>query len=121
MDESVFVVDDDPGFRRVAHLILDAVGLAVSGEADSAAAAVVAISALKPSAVLVDVGLPDRDGLSLSRELVALPWRPRVLLTSTNPEAATSDEVAASGAAGFVAKDELPNAPLYDLFTRSSR
>jgi DNA-binding NarL/FixJ family response regulator len=108
MDESVFVVDDDPGFRRVAHLILDAVGLAVSGEADSAAAA-------------VDVGLPDRDGLSLSRELVALPWRPRVLLTSTNPEAATSDEVAASGAAGFVAKDELPNAPLYDLFTRSSR
>jgi DNA-binding NarL/FixJ family response regulator len=117
MDPSVFLIDDDPSFRKVAHAILAAVGITVAGEADSAATALVAINALRPNAVLVDVGLPDRDGVSLTRVLAALPWHPRVVLTSTNPEAVTPDEVADSGAAGFVAKDQLPNASLYDLLT----
>jgi DNA-binding NarL/FixJ family response regulator len=118
MDPSVFVVDDDPRFRRLAHAILAAVGLGVAGEADSAAAAVAAVGAMQPQAVLVDVGLPDRDGISLARELAALPWRPLVVLTSTDPEAATAAEVAESGAAAFVPKDQLPNAPLYALLTK---
>jgi DNA-binding NarL/FixJ family response regulator len=117
MDPSVFVVDDDPSFRRLARAILAGVGLAVAGEADSAAAALAAVGALRPAAVLVDVGLPDRDGISLARELAALPWRPRIVITSTDPEAATPSQVAASGAAAFVPKDLLPNAPLYDLLT----
>jgi DNA-binding NarL/FixJ family response regulator len=121
MDPSVFLVDDDAGFRRLARAILAAVGLAVAGEADSAAAALTAVTALQPGAVLVDVGLPDRDGVALARELAALPWRPRVVLTSTDPEAATASEVADSGAAAFVPKDQLPNAPLYDLLTAPSR
>ena len=92
-------------------------GLAVAGEADSATAAIVAVGAMRPGAVLVDVGLPDRDGVALARELTALPWRPRVVLTSTDPEAATASEVADSGAAAFVPKDQLPNAPLYEMLT----
>jgi DNA-binding NarL/FixJ family response regulator len=121
MDLSVFVVDDDPSFRRLAHAILAGAGLAVAGEADTAAAAVAAVGAMRPGAVLVDVGLPDRDGISLARELAALPWRPRVVLTSTDPEAATASEVADSGAAAFVPKDQLPNAPLYDLLVEPAR
>ena len=45
----------------------------------------------------------------------ALPWRPRIVLTSTDPDAASADDVSRSGAAAFVAKDELPNAPLRRL------
>ena len=118
MKGSVLVVDDDPAFRRLAQRILDAFGLAVAGEADTAASALTAAAALRPDAVLVDVGLPDYDGIALTRELVALPWRPRVLLTSTNAEAATESEVRGSGAEAFVPKNELPGVALDDLLSR---
>jgi DNA-binding NarL/FixJ family response regulator len=115
MNGSVLVVDDDPAFRRLAQRILDAFGLAVVGEADSAAAAVSAAGTLRPNAVLIDVGLPDGDGVTLARELASLPWRPRIVLTSTNAEAATDSEVRNSGAAAFVPKNELPGAALDEL------
>ena len=118
MKGSVLVVDDDPAFRRLAQRILEAFGLAVAGEADTAASAIAAAGALRPDSVLVDVGLPDLDGVALARELVALPWRPRVVLTSTNAEAATATEVRSSGAEAFVPKDELPSAALDDLLGR---
>jgi DNA-binding NarL/FixJ family response regulator len=115
MSGSVLVVDDDPAFRRLARHMLDAFGLALAGEADSAAAAISAAGALRPDAVLLDVGLPDRSGIALAGELASLPWRPRVVLTSTNAEAATPSEVRRSGAEAFVPKDELPSAALDDL------
>jgi DNA-binding NarL/FixJ family response regulator len=115
MAGSVLVVDDDPVFRRLARRILTAGGLVVVAEADTLAAAKDMVHVVKPDAVLVDVGLPDGDGVTLAEYLVALPWRPRVLLTSTDPDAASPDDVRRSGAGGFVAKHELPNAPLRSL------
>jgi DNA-binding NarL/FixJ family response regulator len=116
MSGSVLVVDDDPTFRRLAMRMLAGVGLLVVGEAETAAAAITAASALRPDAVLVDVGLPDRDGVSLARELARLPWSPRVILTSTDAEAATPSEIRESGAAAFIPKHELPDAALEGLF-----
>ncbi len=118
MKGSVLVVDDDPAFRRLAQRILDAFGLAVAGEADTAASAISVAGSLRPDAVLVDVGLPDSDGIALARKLTALPWRPRVVLTSSNAEAATVSEVRSSGAEAFVPKNELPSAALGDLLGR---
>jgi DNA-binding NarL/FixJ family response regulator len=111
----VLVVDDDPVFRALARRMLDAGGLVVVGEAETVAAAMAAAVELRPDAALVDVGLPDGDGIALARELAALPWRPRIVLTSTDPDAASADDVRRSGAAAFVAKDQLPNAPLARL------
>jgi DNA-binding NarL/FixJ family response regulator len=96
--------------------MLTAAGLGVVGEADTAAAATAAALDLRPDMALVDVGLPDGDGVTLAGELTALPWHPRVLLTSTDPDAASADDVRRSGANGFVPKAELPNAPLKRLF-----
>jgi DNA-binding NarL/FixJ family response regulator len=112
---AVLVVDDDPVFRGLARRILTAGGLSVVGEAASVQAAIEAAERLRPQAALVDVGLPDGDGIALAERLAALPWRPRVVLTSSDPDAATPDDVRRVGAAGFVAKDELPNAPLTEL------
>jgi CheY-like chemotaxis protein len=112
MSGAVLVVDDDPAFRGLAQRLLPAFGLAVAGEASSVAAALTAAGSLKPDAVLVDVGLPDGDGVSLARQLTALPWRPRVVLTSSDATAASAEDVRSSGAQAFVPKDELPNAAL---------
>jgi DNA-binding NarL/FixJ family response regulator len=111
----VLVVDDDAAFRRLASRLLAAFGLVVAGEAETADAAIAAAASLRPDSVLVDVGLPDRDGVSLARDLVSLPWRPRVVLTSTDAEAASVSDVRHSGAEAFVPKDELPNAALHRL------
>jgi DNA-binding NarL/FixJ family response regulator len=112
---SVLVVDDDPVFRGLACRILAAGGLVVVGEVATVAAAIVAAHELKPHGVLVDVGLPDGDGIMLAGELAALPWGPRVVLTSTDPDAASVEDVRRSGAGAFVPKDELPSAPLKRL------
>jgi two-component system nitrate/nitrite response regulator NarL len=66
------VVDDDPEFRELAGRLLAASGLTVVGEAGSVAAALAAAERLKPSAALVDVELPDGDGVTLARELAAV-------------------------------------------------
>jgi DNA-binding NarL/FixJ family response regulator len=121
MSGSVLVVDDDPAFRRLAHRILVAFGFAVAGEADSAASAIAAAGSLRPDAVLVDVRLPDGDGIALARQLTALPWRPRVVLTSSDADAAGPSDVRLSRAEAFVPKDQLPNAALNRLLgARSS-
>jgi DNA-binding NarL/FixJ family response regulator len=55
--------------------------------------------------MLLDVNLPDGNGLAfLAAQQDACP---RVLLTSTDPDAASAHAVQRSGAAGFVAKTEL--------------
>jgi len=111
----VLVVDDDPEFRRLAVRLLTASGLTVVGEADSVAAGRAAAARLEPSAVLVDVELPDGDGVALAPELAALPWHPRVVLTSIDADITTTDEVRRAGARAFVNKADLPNAPLAQL------
>jgi DNA-binding NarL/FixJ family response regulator len=114
----VLVVDDDPAFRGLARRLLTAEGLAVVGEADGVATAIAAAHDLRPDAALVDIRLGDGDGIALASELVALPWSPLVLLTSSTPDAASPDEVKRSGAGGFYPKAELPNAPLKTLLSK---
>jgi two-component system nitrate/nitrite response regulator NarL len=112
---SVLVVDDDPEFRKLAGRLLAASGMTVVGGADSVAGAVEAAARLEPSAVLGDVELPDGDGISLARRLVALPWHPRVVLTSIDWDIATTGEARRAGARAFVNKADLPNMPLARL------
>jgi DNA-binding NarL/FixJ family response regulator len=70
---------------------------------------------IRTVAVLVDVELPDGDGITLARQLAALPWRPRVVLTSIDGEITTTDEARQAGARTFVNKADLPNVPLARL------
>jgi DNA-binding NarL/FixJ family response regulator len=115
MTRSVLVVDDDPAFRGLAVRVLTAAGLNVVGEADTADAAIAAAVAVKPEAALVDVDLPGRDGITLALELTALPWQPRVVLTSVDADAAGPDDVRRTGAVAFVPKCDLPNDGLAEL------
>jgi DNA-binding NarL/FixJ family response regulator len=115
MPAGVLVVDDNATFRRLAGRALAARGLRVVGEADSVAAAMAAARELRPEAVLVDVGLPDGDGITLAHHLTALPWRPRVVLISSDHEAASPDDVRECGAGAFLPKEDLATAALEHL------
>jgi DNA-binding NarL/FixJ family response regulator len=117
MPPSVLVVDDDPVFRDLARRVLAAEGLVVIAEAGTVARAIAVARAVRPDAALVDVGLPDGTGIALAAHLSALPWRLRIVLTSTDADAATAEDVRRSGAETFVAKQDLPNAPLVQMLT----
>ena len=119
MPVDVLVVDDDPWFRTVASRLLVSAGFNVAGEAESASEAIAAVIELGPAAVLLDVGLPDGDGVSLAGELAALPSRPRIVLTSSDPDAVTHELALRSGAEAFVPKQELTDARLQALFAVS--
>jgi CheY-like chemotaxis protein len=66
MPTTVLVIDDDPAFRALAVRMLVAMGLAVVGEAGTVEAATRAANTLRPQSALVDVGLPDCDGVTLA-------------------------------------------------------
>ena len=117
MSTSVLVIDDDPGFRALAVRMLAGMGLAVVGEAGDVESARRAAKRLRPQAALVDVGLPDGDGVALAGVLAALPWRPRVVLTSSDRDATTDADARSIGAAGFIAKDDLPSGLVLALLT----
>src|SRR3954462_7706057 len=63
MPSSIIVVDDDPVFRDLARRVLAGQGLVVVAESDSIATALDLVHALRPDAALVDLGLPDGDGV----------------------------------------------------------
>ena len=115
MTATLLLVDDDGIFRALATDILRDLGVEHIIEADTAAAAVDAAHDVRPYAALVDVGLPDRDGIDLARELAALPWGPAIVLTSADRDAAASIGSGQDGAPPFIPKDELPNAPLRQM------
>jgi DNA-binding NarL/FixJ family response regulator len=116
MADSVLIVDDDATFRALAGRLLVDSGFVVVGEADSFSGGLETAKRVRPSAALVDVGLPDGDGFALARELTALPWQPRVVLTSMHPNVGSTAEVRRSGALAFVHKGDLPRAPLTNWF-----
>ena len=104
---NVVVVDDHAGFRNLARKLLEQVGYRVVGEAATAAAAVQAVRRLKPDVVLLDIQLPDRDGLSVASELTSGPAAPTVLLVSARDASDFGPRLDSCGAIGFIAKADL--------------
>ena len=92
--------------------MLTAHGLEVVAEAGSVAEARSTAMQVKPDGALVDVELPDGDGFALASELTALPWRPRVVVTSVNAGNGSPSQARRNGAEAFVAKADLARAPL---------
>jgi CheY-like chemotaxis protein len=113
----VLVVDDDAAFRELAADLIGRLGLTVAGEAATFADGVAAAAALRPDAALVDVGLPDGDGLELARHISALPWSPRVVITSSDADAVSSRGARDLGAVAFLPKTELADGDLRALLT----
>ena len=102
----VFLVDDHEVVRRgVADLLEEDEELTVIGQAASVAEALARVPALCPDVAVLDVRLPDGNGVELCRELRSrLPRLNCLMLTSYTDEQAMMDAILA-GAGGYVIKD----------------
>jgi DNA-binding NarL/FixJ family response regulator len=107
------IVDDHPSFRASARRMLEADGYEVVGEAQDGRAALVAAQQLQPDLVLLDVRLPDIDGIEVAKSLLDGTGRmPQIVLTSSHDSADLGDAIDASGARGFIPKGELTGSAL---------
>ena len=102
MRKDVLIVDDEPAIRRLLVGALDRTGLSHEEAASAAAALHIASGPQPPNVVLLDLGLPDRDGLEIVPQLAALGLAV-IVLTARD---ATAEKVAALdlGADDFVTK-----------------
>jgi two-component system, NarL family, nitrate/nitrite response regulator NarL len=119
----VLVVDDSPVFRRgMSRAVRVHAGLELIGEADGGAAALDAIARLQPDVVLLDLRMPDIDGLAVLDHLRELDPPPptRVLLVSASLDDDIQRIALAAGAAGCVSK-ELARADICAAALRVAR
>jgi DNA-binding NarL/FixJ family response regulator len=108
----ILVVDDHADFRNHLCRLLEADGFQVVAAADSGRAALKAAAELAPDLAIVDIGLPDMDGIALAAELRRLDPAPRVLLTSSRDATSYGSRLATVPDAPFVPKDELDGATI---------
>ncbi len=103
---TVFLVDDHEVVRRgLADLLSGDPELSVVGEAGTVAEALARIPAARPDVAVLDVRLPDGNGIDLCRDLLAAHDELRCLiLTSFTDEQSMLDAILA-GASGYVVKD----------------
>jgi CheY-like chemotaxis protein len=114
MSRTVLIVDDHASFRRLSRRLFEEAGYVVVGEAVDGRSAFEAAERLAPDLVLLDVMLPDINGLAVSRMLETLPAQISVLLVSSR--SAHDLGMEDDGRHRFLRKDELSLERLREMF-----
>ena len=114
-DATVLIVDDDAKFRTLAMIMLRERGFDVVGESTDASSAVDAAMSLRPSAIVLDVNLPDRDGFWVADTLNEAGLGTRILLTSSTVTDVSPSALDRRGIVAFISKSELPTTDLSAL------
>ncbi|GAA4591885.1 response regulator transcription factor [Planotetraspora phitsanulokensis] len=103
------IVDDDPMVRTGLRLILGGEpDLDLVGEAEDGRQAMDVIRDLRPDVVLLDIRMPNQDGLTTTELLLARPHPPRILVLTTFDADDMVLRALQLGADGFLLKDTPP-------------
>jgi len=100
------IVDDHPGFRQaVRDFLPDYIEQVV--ECDSGERASDLFQHEKPDAVLMDIEMPDVDGLAATRAIKRINPKALIVVVSQHDDLALRAEAEAAGASAYVLKDRL--------------
>lgn len=103
----VVLIDDHPIMRHgLAQLVRAEAGLDVCGEAGSAREGLEVVGRLKPDLAIIDLTLPDKNGLELVKDIRALHPATQCLVLSMHDEAHYGERSLRAGARGYVMKEE---------------
>ena len=105
----IFIVDDHPMMREgLRGLINREPDLLVSGEAENARKALALIEKSSPDLALMDITLPDKNGLELVKDLRSLQPKLPILALSMHDELLYAERMLRAGAKGYVNKHQPP-------------
>jgi DNA-binding NarL/FixJ family response regulator len=114
----VLLVDDDDLMRAGLKAVLSSdAGVEVVGEAGSGRQAVERVRALRPDLVLMDVRMPDLDGIAATRELTAVSPDVKVVILTTFEQDDYIFGALNAGASGFLLKRSDPEELLAAIHT----
>ncbi|MBI5652919.1 MAG: response regulator transcription factor [Chloroflexi bacterium] len=103
----VVIVDDHPIVRAGIRAVLDAAdGITVVAEGARGAEARDLVAAHRPDVLVLDVNLPDINGIEITRQLRARDTSPAILILTVHNDAPTIFGLLESGSAGYVLKDD---------------
>jgi DNA-binding NarL/FixJ family response regulator len=106
---TVVVADDQTLVRTGFAMILTADGMEVVAQASNGIEAVEAVRSTEPDVVLMDIRMPELDGLAALRQIVAArPNPPRVIMLTTFDLDQYVYSALSAGASGFLLKDVTP-------------
>ena len=106
MGKRILVVEDSTMMRRVIVKVLKEAGHDIVGEASSGADAIKMYQELKPDIVTMDITMRGMDGLTASKEIMAIDNEAKILILSNLDEEKYRDEVDSIGAIGLVNKHQ---------------
>jgi two-component system response regulator NreC len=103
----ILIVDDHPGVRILLRNILESVpDWRVCGEAENGKSAVALAGRLRPDVIVMDLVMPESNGLEATREVLRSDRQARVILTTLHEIPSFVDEARRVGACGCFFKTE---------------
>ncbi|AVV84731.1 response regulator transcription factor [Shewanella putrefaciens] len=109
MKRKVLIVDDHPVVVLALKIILEQSGFEVIAETNNGVDALKLMKALSPDAVILDIGIPQLDGLEVIERSRKLSKCPPILVLTAQPSEHFISRCIQAGASGFVSKQKDMN------------
>jgi DNA-binding NarL/FixJ family response regulator len=109
MQSTILLVDDHPVFRQGLHHLLEKEkDLEVVGEAGDGQEAIGKVRELSPDIVVMDINMPNLDGIEATRQILSESPDTRVVALSVHSSKRFVRDMFQAGAAGYILKESVP-------------
>jgi two-component system chemotaxis response regulator CheY len=109
MGKNILIVDDAAFMRMMIKDILSKNGYTVAGEAENGVKAIEKYNELKPDLVLMDITMPDKDGIQALKDIKAADPNAKIIMCSAMGQQAMVIESIQAGAKDFIVKPFQPD------------
>ena len=100
----VMIVDDEDMFRKMLRVMLEKIGCTNIHEADCGEDAVALAGKLKPDIILLDISMPDVDGITSAEKIAKISPGSRIVMMTANSSPSRVTASMRAGASNYVIK-----------------
>jgi DNA-binding NarL/FixJ family response regulator len=108
--KTIVIADDFAGFRRYVRSKLQGNGFQIVAEAANGLEAVAKVAMVQPDLVLLDIQMPNLNGLEAAAQIRSIAAKSKILLVSQNTDPDIVRAAMSAGAAGYLCKSKINGA-----------